>query len=129
MPGSMCSSCYWRRFRYWENDSYWLCTEWCKGLYRCTKRETTQRSAVIGLYSFSIFSELIASLLHRPSLTSTKLQVVPRPTTSSLTLGYVALYLIAVLVIAFNHMFYSQEQAVMLSLLNSVNMKTRSTSS
>jgi hypothetical protein len=55
--------------------------------------------------------------------------VVPRPTISSLTSGYVTLYLIAVLILASNHIFYSQEQAVMLSLLNSVSVKTRSMSS
>ena len=72
-----------------------------------------------------------SSLLSRPSLTLTRLQVVPRPTTSSATSGYVALlhdYCTWLLRLS-NHIFYSRKLAVTLSLLNSVNAKTRSMSS
>ena len=46
------SSRYRRRFRYWENDSHWLRTEWWQGLHRCTERGPTQRSAAQVTFSF-----------------------------------------------------------------------------
>ena len=71
------SSRYWRRFRYWENDSHWLRPERCQSLHRCTKREPTQRSALLRV---TLCSKVEFLVLLSLSLTSTKSQVDPGPT-------------------------------------------------